>query len=91
MSTTASGQSSHAEGVDTLASGTCSHTEGNGSISSGENSHAEGYYTTAQRKSQHTEGEYNILDNSGTTSTRGTYVHIVGNGTSSIVRFSLSS
>lgn len=42
--------------------------------------------TSAQRKSQHAAGEYNILDNSGSATTRGDYVHIVGNGTSDNAR-----
>jgi hypothetical protein len=49
--------------------------------SSGENSHAEGEGTKANSKSQHVQGEYNILDTENATA-RGTYAHIVGNGTS---------
>ena len=81
--TTASGTNSHAEGSNTTASGGSSHAEGNSTIASGTRSHAEGYLTTAQRQSQHVFGEYNILDTTGTTTTRGDYVEIVGNGTSS--------
>ena len=96
VSTTASGESSHAEGRGTIASGTSSHAEGYGTVSSGYYSHAEGGSTTAsgyqshaegngtiaQRKSQHVFGEYNIADTTGTTAIRGTYVEIVGNGSS---------
>lgn len=50
----------------------------------GDLSHAEGNGTTANHMSQHVFGEYNILDPSENASTaRGTYVEIVGNGTSS--------
>lgn len=82
--TTASGNYAHAEGDTTVASGLSSHTEGSGTTASGEFSHAEGYNTKAQRKSQHVFGEYNVSDTGGTDgTTRGTYVEIVGNGTSS--------
>ena len=79
---TASNFASHAEGEYTTASGVASHTEGSSTTASGDHSHAEGLFTTAQRRSQHTQGEYNILDTKGTTSKRGEYAHIVGNGTS---------
>ena len=96
ISTTASGDSSHAEGYGTTASGYCSHAESNHTIASGDNSHAEGYqttasgsyshaegqHTTANHRTQHVEGEYNIADTSTAgANARGTYVHIVGNGT----------
>ena len=79
--TTASGSQSHTEGYNNTASGNQSHAEGSGTTASGTASHAEGSYTTAQRLSQHVFGEYNVLDVAGTTTTRGTYVEIVGNGT----------
>lgn len=82
--TTASGNGSHTEGNETTASGYISHAEGSFTIASGHASHTEGFYTTAQRRSQHVFGEYNVLDVTGsTTSDKGTYVEIVGNGTSS--------
>ena len=84
--TVASGSSSHAEGYGTTASGNCSHSEGEATVASGGASHAEGVGTTAQRKSQHTFGEYNILDTNGTTTTHGTYIEIVGNGTAPTLR-----
>lgn len=99
--TTASSSESHAEGYQTTASGGCSHAEGNQTTASGDwgshaegyvttasgqISHAEGFGTTAQRKSQHVFGEYNVLDTTGTTSTRGSYVEIVGNGTGTSAR-----
>lgn len=79
--TKASGTFSHAEGSYTTASGDYSHAEGESTIASGQYSHAEGQLTIAQRRSQHVFGEYNILDTTGTTSTRGKYIEIVGNGT----------
>lgn len=79
--TTASGYSSHAEAYYTTASGGYSHAEGYYTTASGMFSHAEGVETIAQRKSQHTFGEYNIPDTTGTTTSRGAYVEIVGNGT----------
>ena len=80
--TTASGAYSHAEGSSTTADGQSAHSEGNLTRALGMYSHAEGLYTIAQRQSQHVFGEYNILDASGTTASRGTYVEIVGRGTS---------
>ncbi len=80
--TTASNHGSHAEGNNTTASGDYSHAEGERTTASGMDSHAEGYKTTAQRAFQHTQGAFNILDTVGSPTTRGKYVHIVGNGTS---------
>lgn len=82
----ATGVGSHAEGYDTVASENYSHAEGYSAIASGRYSHAEGTSTTAQRKAQHVFGEYNVLDTAGTTTTRGTYVEIVGNGSSTSAR-----
>lgn len=80
--TTASGSCSHAEGFSTTASRSCSHAEGANTTASGNHSHTEGYYTKATHKAQHVEGEYNIADTStAKADARGTYVHIVGNGT----------
>ena len=76
----------HSEGYNTTASGNCSHAEGWKTTASGSYSHAEGHYTTAQGKSQHVQGEYNVLDTEGTTTSRGKYAHIVGNGTSNSAR-----
>ena len=85
--TTASGVQSHAEGNNTIASGQQSHAEGKGTTASGMYSHAEGRYTIANHNSQHVFGEYNIEDSSTATATsRGTYIEIVGNGTSYNVR-----
>ena len=85
--TTASGPISHAEGNGAKASGTSSHAEGYYTQASGEQSHAEGNYTEAYRRSQHVQGEYNIIDTAGlNTSFRGSYAHIVGNGTAATNR-----
>ena len=82
--TIASGGCSHAEGIITNASGASSHAEGDTTVASGDYSHAEGYHTTANHKSQNVFGEHNILDSNVAAATaRGTYVEIVGNGTSS--------
>ena len=80
------GTYSHAEGSNTTASGSVSHAEGTNTTASGNYSHAEGWYTTAQTRSQHVQGEYNILDTKNNAGARGTYVHIVGNGTSDTKR-----
>lgn len=86
-STTASGGESHAEGSHTTASGNQSHAEGRDTSASGNYSHAEGFKTIANHNSQHVEGEYNIADPStAAANARGTYVHIVGNGTADDAR-----
>lgn len=85
--TAASGFCSHAEGCYTTASRDYAHAEGRSSIASGHSSHAQGYYTIANHRSQHVEGMYNIADPStADADTRGTYVHIVGNGTADDAR-----
>lgn len=78
--TTASSRGSHAEGYQTSTSGDYSHAEGNFSHAYGDYSHAEGHTTAARGRSQHVFGEWNVADTTGTSSTRGTYVEIVGNG-----------
>lgn len=71
-----------------LANGTTaganSTAEGSATQSTGRYSHTEGAGTIAKNQSQHVFGEYNIQDPSsnGVTS-KGTYVEIVGNGSSS--------
>ena len=93
-STTASGYGAHAEGKNTTASEEAAHAEGSGTTASAEQAHAEGFSTVASgfyshaqnmgtiaaKKSQTTLGEYNIAE-TGSTSSRGTYIEIVGNGT----------
>ena len=83
---TVEGNFSTAEGYNNTASGQYSHAEGYNNTASGQYSHAEGYYTTAQRRSQHVFGEYNILDTTGTTTSKGKYIEIVGKGTSTSAR-----
>lgn len=84
---TASGNGSHAEGGATEASGAYSHSEGRYSIASGERSHAEGGQTIANHRAQHVFGDFNIADASTAAATaRGTYIEIVGNGTSDTAR-----
>ena len=80
--TTALGFSSHAEGQDTLVVGDQAHAEGYSTEARGDYSHAEGFQTIAATKSQHVFGEYNITEIRDQLE-RGTYVEIVGNGTSS--------
>ena len=70
--TTSYGESSHAEGKETTAIGFASHAEGLRTIASGRGSHAEGMYNIQSAVS--------LFDN------RGTYVHIVGNGTAENAR-----
>ena len=98
--TLASGTASHAEGFETQATNDCAHVEGDGSIASGYASHAEGqsiasgtyshsegYGTVANHKSQHAFGEYNTEDvNTNGATARGSYIEMVGNGTSSTNR-----
>lgn len=52
----ASGQYSHAEGMNNIASGSASHAEGYATKASGSYSHAEGYETTASASRSHAEG-----------------------------------
>lgn len=81
--TTASGHYSHAEGLDgTVASGVGSHAEGAATLAAGHMSHTEGAANFAYRRSQHVFGEYNEYE-TGSASTKGTYVEMVGNGTGS--------
>ena len=76
--TATAGICSHAEGTNTYAYGECSHTEGCGTTATAAYAHAEGYQTSARSESQHVEGKYNIQDADSV------YVHIVGNGSSSM-------
>ena len=81
--TVASNHHAHAEGRDTVASGGGAHVEGYYTTASGTGSHAEGMRTIANHKCQHVFGECNESDPSSAQETdRGTYVEIVGNGTS---------
>lgn len=80
--TLASGNQAHAEGASTIASGDNSHAENLATTASGACSHASGIGTIAQRKSQFVIGESNVADIGGsTTSDKGDYILIAGNGT----------
>lgn len=82
IGTLASSNGSHSEGQRTTASGQNAHAEGSKTIASGSHSHAEGMVTEANHRSQHVGGEYNIPDDSSSSSSnRGNYVEIIGNGT----------
>lgn len=77
------GTGAHAEGMRTQAFGLASHAEGYASVASGNYSHAQGCGTIASRKSQNVFGEFNIVDpNTGGFKQRGSYIEIVGNGSS---------
>ena len=80
---TASGDYSFVTGYNNQASGNISNANGNSTIASGAQSTTHGTGTKASRRSQVVFGEYNVEDTGGSVSTdRGTYVEIVGKGTS---------
>lgn len=76
------GYGAHAEGYMTTAAGHTSHAEGYKTVAKANQTHAEGYFTIASAVPQHVEGEYNLEDPTPNNSGRGTYAHIIGNGTS---------
>lgn len=82
----ATGNYSGAIGNYTVAGGNGAVAVGNKSEASGNNSFASGEQTIANHRSQVAFGEYNIQDPNTTYSGRGTYVEIVGNGTSNSAR-----
>ena len=98
--TRASGVNSHAEGLYSTAQGAESHAEGQGSGAGGQQAHAEGYASSAMGDNSHAQntgtftvsksqtalGEFNVLDTTGSVSTRGTYAAIIGNGTANDAR-----
>ena len=79
----AAGNYSHAQGYGSTL-GAYAHAQGYNTSAEGANSHVEGQHTTASRKNQHVFGKYNIKDEPANTTSDdlGTYVEIVGNGTS---------
>ena len=85
---TTSGAYSHGEGYKTTSSGSYgAHSEGDSTVAGGDSSHAEGQGTKTSRRSQHVVGEFNIEDTTGANSAaRGSYVEVVGNGTSNSAR-----
>ena len=68
--TVASRNSSHAEGANTTANGDFSHAEGGSTMAMGTYSHAEGFHTGAHGHYSHTEGYY--------TTARSNYQHSQG-------------
>jgi len=60
LNTIASGLRSHAEGDSTTASGNQSHAEGTGTLASANQAHAEGYLTIASGGGSHAEGDETI-------------------------------
>lgn len=80
--TTASGNYSHSFGESTIADGNYAVAEGADSKASGNFSHAHGWNTRATNRSQMVFGECNDLDpNSANPTQKGTYIEIVGKGT----------
>lgn len=77
----ASGIAAHAEGYQAKATSAYAHAEGNKAAAQAYCTHAEGNNTVANSKSQHVEGEWNVEDPTPNETGRGTYAHIVGNGT----------
>ena len=83
--TLASGLASRASGVQTEASGMVSVAQGLNSKAQGMLSYAEGEESIATHKAQHVFGGYNIFETISSehpATQRGTYVEIVGNGSS---------
>ena len=76
----ATGVYSHAEGSCNTASGAYSHVEGAYNTASGVYSHAQGFKNIAGTESSFVFGEFSLLDNEGTSNTRGKYMLIAGNG-----------
>jgi len=70
------------ENSATSADGDNAHAEGNHTIANASHSHAEGQYTSTDGRSQHVAGEYNAYNSTSAGTNRGTYVEIIGNGTS---------
>jgi len=57
VNTTASGVASHAEGIGTIASGSYTHAEGFQTLATGSYAHSEGYLTSGSGNWSHSEGE----------------------------------
>ena len=78
------GQSSHAEGANTIASAQASHAEGIDTRASGDSSHAEGSVTTAGGLASHAEGMETVADGQGShaeglgTIAKGNFQHVQG-------------
>ena len=81
-SNSASAANAHVEGYGNVGSGADCHVENRQNTGSGNFSHVSGIGNKAKHQSQFVFGEYNQEDPSeASTSERGTYVEIVGNGT----------
>lgn len=77
----ASGQFASAFGYNSKASGVYAESHGVATEASGARATTYGYRTIANHKSQFVFGEYNVADDSvASSSSRGNYVEIVGNG-----------
>lgn len=61
------GNSSHAEGIQTISGGNASHAEGNLTYTKGSYSHTEGYRTYTYNIAEHTEGSNNFSHQGSTT------------------------
>lgn len=81
------GDNSVALGLNCTASGERCLAEGSNTRALGNTSHTEGVHTIAKHRSQHVFGDYNIADpSSADTNAKGTYIEIVGKGTSDVNR-----
>lgn len=85
-STVASGIASHAEGNENTASANSAHAEGYNCVASGNYSHAQGNGTIANHLGQTALGAFNLEDGTADAGSRGTYIEIVGKGTSNNAR-----
>lgn len=79
----ATGQDSHAEGLDTVATDQASHAEGNKANAFGQYAHAEGSYSLAYGQASHVEGHGGVAYGQGS--------HAEGFGKSSLLYWSLPS
>ena len=70
-----------ASGKGSFCHGYISSYEGYDMYASGRGSHAEGSGTVANTLFSHVEGTLNIVDTKSDSASKGTYAHIVGNGT----------
>ena len=76
----------NAIGKGSFCHGYVSWNKGYDMSASGYGSHAEGSGTKAKTLFSHVEGTLNIEDTNGSETSKGTYAHIVGNGTGSLDR-----
>lgn len=85
--TTAPATGAHAEGTQSIASFVWAHAEGDTTTAQGSASHAEGLGTIASGSGTHAFGSFNEdLNSTAQPYEKGTYVEIVGNGTSGMNR-----